>query len=108
MKAVATLGLLAIAATGVVPAQAQSVAGTTAGAAEPTPLFSSNDPLTVTIQMPFKELFKDKSDDAPAQEGTFTYLVDGQPVTIDLKVTLRGLTRRRKCRFPPLALPSRL
>jgi hypothetical protein len=103
MKAVATLGFLAIAATGVVPIQTQSGAG--AGeAADPTPLFSSNDPLTVTIRVPFKELFKDKSDDAPAQEGTFTYLVDGEPVTVDLKVTLRGKTRRRKCRFPPLRL----
>lgn len=106
MKPVATHGLLSIAAVAAfVPAQASAqTAASTREAASPTALFTSNELLTVTLQAPFKDLVKDKSDDAPGQDGTFTYTENGQPTTVDVEITLRGKTRRRKCRLPPLRL----
>ena len=75
--------------------------------AEEAPLFTSNDPISFTIRAPFETLFKDRSDDAPELPATLLYEgPDGQMVSLDLDVELRGHNRRRKrtCNFPPLRL----
>ncbi|MCH7716602.1 MAG: hypothetical protein IH876_10780 [Gemmatimonadetes bacterium] len=75
--------------------------------ADEAPLFTSNDPISFTIRAPFETLFKDRSDDAPELPATLLYEgPDGQMVSLDLDVELRGHNRRRKrtCNFPPLRL----
>ena len=75
--------------------------------ADEAPLFASNDPISFTIRAPFETLFKDRSDDAPELPATLLYEgPDGQMVSLDLDVELRGHNRRRKrtCNFPPLRL----
>ncbi len=74
---------------------------------EASPLFASSDPVTLTIRAPFKTLFDNRDDDAPQQSATLTYAgPDGNPVTVELMVELRGHNRRRKrvCNFPPIRL----
>ena len=81
-----------------------SQAETTVGNA---PLFASHDPISFTIRAPFETLFKDRSEDAPEHPATLLYEgPDGQMVSLDLEVELRGHNRRRKrtCNFPPLRL----
>jgi hypothetical protein len=103
MKTTASIALLlAAVATDAVPARAQSD-----GAAKPdsAPLFTSLEPVQMTLRAPFKELFKDKNkDEVEAQPAQLTYVLNGQPTTLDLQIELRGKTRRRKCRFPPIRL----
>jgi hypothetical protein len=75
--------------------------------AEPAPLFASTEPLNLTIRAPFKTLFDNRDDDAPEQPATLTYEgSDGNAVTTELTVELRGHNRRRKrvCNFPPIRL----
>lgn len=69
-----------------------------AGAANP--LFSSQAPLSVTMEAPLERLFRNRDSDAPVA-GT---LVDSAGHRLPIEVQLRGITRRRKetCDFPPL------
>jgi hypothetical protein len=65
---------------------------------EPTPLFSSDAPIHVTIQGPFANLVSNRAETPrPA-----TMVVDG--VTYPITLTPRGITRLRSetCDFPPL------
>ena len=71
---------------------------------KPPKLFSGNDEMQVTITGPWNEIKRNKKKDNeyPVQ---LTYSgADGSQHTIDAKVTLRGITRRRICDFPPLKL----
>ena len=62
--------------------------------AEEAPLFTSTDPISFTIRAPFETLFKDRSEDAPELPATLLYEgPDGQMVSLDLDVELRGLDK---------------
>ena len=63
-------------------------------------LFESSDSLTVALEGPVGETFRDKSD--PADERDFVLSVDN--VRVPVKVRPRGNSRRANCRFPPLRL----
>ncbi len=63
-------------------------------------LFESSDPLTVALEGPVRQTFRDKSD--PAEERDFVLSVDS--VQVPVKVRPRGNFRRANCRFPPLRL----
>jgi len=91
------------------PAQAQpgQIATGGDGSAAPSPLFESNDPLSLRLAAPFNSLFRDRSDDAPARPARVIFVnVDGRELELDLTVELRGITRRSRsvCSFPPLRL----
>ncbi|HEY5643864.1 MAG TPA: hypothetical protein VIS31_13435 [Woeseiaceae bacterium] len=81
-------------------------AGPMAGAATAVPLFSSEDPLEVTIRAPFKEIMRER----PSEEdlpGQLTYRnADGSDVTLDIDIRTRGNYRRQRdiCPFAPLRL----
>jgi hypothetical protein len=72
--------------------------------AKPAKLFSDFDEMQVTLTGPWNTIRRNKSKDDryPVQ---FTYQVaGGVQNTIDAEVSLRGITRRRVCDFPPLKL----
>ncbi len=91
LLAAAALGALLVAA----PAPAQSAA---------TPLFASDEPIRLTIRGPIDAIAKNaKSNEARPAALT---LVGAAPETHAIRLTPRGLTRRRKetCPFPPLRI----
>ncbi len=73
------------------------------------PLFSSNEPLEVTIRAPFSTIMKERSseEDLPATL-TYTDATEGE-VTVDVGIRTRGRFRRQHkvCSFAPLRLNFR-
>jgi hypothetical protein len=67
-----------------------------AQAKEPTPLFSSDAPVHVTLQGPMSSLVSNHSETPRAA----TMTVDG--VTYPIALTPRGIFRKAHCDFPPL------
>ena len=71
---------------------------------KPPKLFSVNDEMQVTLTGPWYQIKRNKKkDDLYPVQLTYTG-ADGQQHTIDAEVSLRGITRRRICDFPPLKL----
>jgi len=71
---------------------------------KPPKLFSEFSEMQVTLTGPWNTIKRNKKKDAryPVQ---LTYTgADGASHTIDVEATLRGITRRRICDFPPLKL----
>ena len=71
---------------------------------KPPKIFSGSDEMLVTFTGPWKTIMRNKrkDDTYPAK---FTYTDDeGVEHTIDVVVSLRGISRRRVCDFPPLKL----
>lgn len=70
---------------------------------KPTKLFKDNSEWKVTLEGPWRTVSQDRSKDRlyPAK---FTYPGEnGQPITVDVQVAPRGITRRNTvCNFPPL------
>ena len=71
---------------------------------KPPKLFSVNDEMQVTITGPWYEIQRKKKKDSEYPVQLAYTGADGQQHTIDATVTLRGITRRRICDFPPLKL----
>lgn len=77
-----------------------------AEAAENVPLFASHDPLRVTLEADFDDLKKNRSKENE-REGSLTFPgPDGEPMTVSVKLTTRGIFRldKKNCNFPPLRL----
>ena len=71
---------------------------------KPPKLFSQFDDMQVTLTGPWTTIKKNKKkDDRYPVQLDYTG-ADGSQHTIDAEVSLRGITRRRICRFPPLKL----
>lgn len=71
---------------------------------KPPKLFSQFDDMQVTLTGPWNTIKKNKKrDDKYPVQLEYTG-ADGGQYTIDAEVSLRGITRRRECRFPPLKL----
>ena len=73
------------------------------------PLFSSLEPLAVTIEAPLTTLMTERSDEEYL-DGTFSYTEDDGTVrTLDLKIRSRGNYRRQEktCDFTPIRLNFR-
>jgi hypothetical protein len=71
-----------------------------------TPLFSSHDPLEVTIEAPIETLMTERPDEEYL-DGLFSFTGnDGQTQSIDLKIRTRGNFRRMEesCDFTPIRL----
>lgn len=72
--------------------------------AKSDPLFTSDEPLAVTFEMPVKSIVKD-ADDRPVVDGVMKYRdIDGTEVAIDMTMTTRGRSRLDYCSFPPLKM----
>lgn len=71
---------------------------------KPPKLFSNSDEMQVVLTGPWRTIQRNtkKDDSYPVQ---LTYKgADGAQHTIDAEVSLRGITRRRVCDFPPLKI----
>jgi hypothetical protein len=120
----ATTAALALIPAGIARAQAggaQVVQGAQAGAkqkkdaadkAEKAKLkataafYDKNDepPLAVTLTTNIKKIRGDKGDTGPWRDATLSYVNDGKPVVIPIKIKTRGIWRKKNCEFPPVRL----
>lgn len=84
-------------------AAALAAQGNDPGPKKPTPLFSSDDPIHVTITGPINAMVVAPSASRPARPAVLT-LNGSAPETQAIMLSPRGLTRRQKkaCNFPPL------
>ena len=71
---------------------------TPAAAAQPKPLFASDDTIHIAIQGPMTSFFRNRSD--AVRPGTLTVGTE----TLPINLSVRGITRRERdvCDFPPL------
>ncbi len=79
-------------------------------AAEQAPLFSAHDLVTLTLEAPFDEVFKERDEESTDHDAVLWYDDEaGQRVTLDVGVRTRGKFRlqRRVCGFPNLRLNFR-
>ena len=68
-------------------------------------LFESDEMISVTLSTDFRTLFKDRADDPQQQPATISYVgEDGDTLSQELKVRLRGNFRKKHCNFPPIRL----
>ena len=75
-----------------------------APAAEPAPLFQSQEPLAITLTGPFRQIDRER-DKAEEYEGTLSYQsTGGQDTTLDANLEVRGNYRLRSdvCRYSQL------
>ncbi len=77
--------------------------GWTASGADP--LFESNEFLSVTLTGPFEQLNKER-DKSKRYSGLITYEIEGEQVSHNLEMEVRGNNRLKKtvCKFPPIRL----
>jgi hypothetical protein len=76
-------------------------------AAEQAPLFAAHDPIRLTLEAPFDEVFKERDEESTDHDAVLWYEDEGgQRVTLDVGVRTRGKFRlqRRVCGFPNLRL----
>jgi hypothetical protein len=105
--AAATLALLAL-PTGIAAAQAPASTPAAPVDAKPNKFFQTDVPLAVTLTTNIKRLRGDKTDkdgNAPWRAATLSYAgADGAPVTVPVRVRVRGIWRLKNCEFPPVRL----
>ena len=68
-------------------------------------IFTSEEPITVTLTTNIKRIRGDKGENAPWRPGSLT-LNDtaGKPVTIPIRLKTHGIWRLKNCDFPPIRL----
>jgi hypothetical protein len=72
--------------------------------AEELPLFATDEPLDIVIEIPLKTILRDAAS-RPVVDGTAAYInTAGEPVSLPIKVSTRGRSRLTVCQFPPLSL----
>ena len=72
--------------------------------AQDDPLFASDEPLAITLEMPMDIIIK-QADDNPVVDGVLRYAdIDGSESEIEMSMTTRGRSRLEYCRFPPLKM----
>jgi len=71
-----------------------------------TKFYDKNDesPLAVTLTTNIKKIRGDKGDTGPWRDATLSYINDGKPVVIPIKIKTRGIWRKKNCEFPPVRL----
>jgi len=76
----------------------------TCASAEELPLFTSEAPLDIVLELPLDTILKQAAE-RPEVEGQLRYVDStGQPVLLDVQITTRGNSRLEQCRFPPLSI----
>lgn len=87
-----------------VPFMVVSLGVSGARAGEGVALFESSEAIEMTISAPWREIIRDRDNQAP-YPATLHYLDDsGTQHAIAMTVERRGKTRQRICRFPPIRL----
>lgn len=74
-------------------------------AGQPSPLFSWNDVLELTIEAPFETVFKERGQESTDHPALLRYrAADGSPDSVSIEVRTRGKFRlkRSTCNFPPI------
>jgi len=72
--------------------------------AQDNPLFQSDDPLQITLELPLTTLVKDRND-RPVVEGVMRFRKPGGATAeIGMTMTTRGRSRLDYCRFPPIKI----
>jgi len=93
--------LLALACPVFTAAQEESAA---TKQAKPEKLFSTTETLAVTLNLPWRDIVKDK-ENQQAYPATIEFTDSlGQTQTLPLTVERRGLTRQTVCKYPPIKL----
>jgi len=69
-----------------------------------TAFYEKNDepPLAVTLTTNIKKIRGDKGETGPWRDATLSYVKDGKPVVIPIKIKTRGIWRKKNCEFPPV------
>jgi hypothetical protein len=74
------------------------------GYAKDDPLFLSDAPLAITLEMPMDIIVKD-AEDKPIVDGVMSFTdIDGSAVAVEMTMTTRGRSRLEYCHFPPLKI----
>jgi hypothetical protein len=74
---------------------------------QPTSTFADDSPLEFRLTAPFGELGRDPTD-RPEHPAVLEYQdPDGDTVALDIQIRIRGNSRVRECRYPPLSLNFR-
>ncbi|HYN47083.1 MAG TPA: hypothetical protein VES64_10365 [Allosphingosinicella sp.] len=78
-------------------------AGAAAAAREPNPLFAADEPIRLTIRGPFGAIARNAPRSTDAHDASLA-LAGAAPETHPIRLSARGITRRRRevCPFPPL------
>ena len=71
-----------------------------------TKFYDKNDepPLAVTLTTNIKKIRGDKGDTGPWRDAKLSYVDDGKPIVIPIKIKTRGIWRKKNCEFPPIRL----
>jgi hypothetical protein len=69
-----------------------------------TKFYDKNDdaPLAVTLTTNIRKIRGDKGETGPWRDATLSYVNDGKPVTVPVKIKTRGIWRKKNCEFPPV------
>ncbi len=83
---------------------AQTGAAEKESASKPAKLFTTSDPLAVTISAPWRDLERKEK-----YQGTYPAKIEftdelGNATSLNMTVERRGITRQAVCRFPPIKL----
>jgi hypothetical protein len=69
------------------------------------PMFTSEQPLELTLTTNIKQIKKDKTGEAPWRAATISYAGDGgKTVTVPVRVKTRGVWRLKHCEYPPIRI----
>lgn len=68
------------------------------------PLFESDEPVALVLNLPLKDLLR-RASKKPTVKGVLQYTdADGAKVQVDIEVSTRGKSRLEQCSMPPLSL----
>ena len=80
-----------------------AIACNLAVAAEPDPLFASQDLLEITMRGPFNVISRDKDEEPEPRPGTLEFTDEtGNPVTLAVELEPRGKSRRDRAVCAPV------
>jgi hypothetical protein len=68
--------------------------------------YDKNDdtPLAVTLTTNIKKIRGDKGETGPWRDATLSFVNDGKPVSLPIRIKTRGIWRKKNCEFPPVRL----
>lgn len=76
-------------------------------AAQGSSLFTSDEPLVLRLEAPLRTVFASREDPEYSPARIDVQTADGSPLSIDLRIRVRGKSRTVNCQFPPLRLNFR-
>jgi hypothetical protein len=80
------------------------LAGAGAAHAQGSTLFESDEPLVIRLEAPLRSILAARDDPEYQPSRIEVASAQGAPVTVDLRVRVRGKSRVEACDFPPLLL----